>query len=75
MDINISGNKFILVNKKLCKSIYSLLPVYENSISLSSRDNSILTLVLSHSLNSLQKFLTFGHDKNKWCIFSGCSLQ
>ena len=29
----------------------------------------MLTLVLSHSLNSLQKFLTFGHDKNKWLFF------
>ena len=41
----------------------SLLSVYETSFSLSSRDISMLTLVLSHSLNSLQKFLTFGHEK------------
>ena len=53
----------------------SLLPVYENSISLSSIDNSMLALVLSHSRNSLQKFLTFGHDKNKCCSFSGCYIQ
>ena len=39
---------------------------------LSSRDISMLTLVLSHSLNSLQKFLTFEHNKTKavfFCLF------
>ena len=46
----------------------SFLTVYDNSIFLSSRDTSMLTLVLSHSLNSLEKILTFEHGKNK-CFF------
>ena len=59
----------------ICNLLIHCYQYMKKSISLSSRDITMQTLVFNHSLISLQNILTFGHASNKWYFFSGSSLQ